>query len=119
MFQRLIAFLTPIEDLGVMAKTITGCIDSRGHVLDMASRELAKVGDRKRLIPASTPGIWMIPPISASTARMLIGTFISRSRSAIGCAGPGKPTSVSSGSPVNGLAGSWWTSWPRWVVPGL
>src|SRR5437899_5241982 len=41
--QRLIAFLTPIEDLGVMAKTITGCIDSRGHVLDMASPELARV----------------------------------------------------------------------------
>src|SRR6266481_2291405 len=41
--QRLIAFLTPIEDLGVMAKTITGCIDSRGHVLDMASPELGRV----------------------------------------------------------------------------
>ena len=41
--QRLIAFLTPIEDLGVMAKTITGCIDSRGHVLDMASPELARI----------------------------------------------------------------------------
>jgi len=41
--QRLIAFLTPIEDLGMMAKTITGCIDSRGHVLDMASPELARV----------------------------------------------------------------------------
>jgi DNA mismatch repair protein MutS2 len=41
--QRLIAFLTPIEDLGMMAKTITGCIDSRGHVLDMASPELTRV----------------------------------------------------------------------------
>lgn len=41
--QRLIAFLTPIEDLGMMAKTITGCIDSRGHVLDMASPELARI----------------------------------------------------------------------------
>jgi DNA mismatch repair protein MutS2 len=41
--QRLIAFLTPIEDLGMMAKSITGCIDSRGHVLDMASPELARV----------------------------------------------------------------------------
>src|SRR5229473_1922555 len=41
--QRLITFLTPIEDLGMMAKTITGCIDSRGHVLDMASPELARV----------------------------------------------------------------------------
>src|SRR5581483_608541 len=33
----------PIEDLGPVAKTITGCIDSRGYVLDMASRELAHV----------------------------------------------------------------------------
>jgi DNA mismatch repair protein MutS2 len=41
--QRLIAFLTPIEDLGMMAKTITGCIDSRGHVLDMASSELTRI----------------------------------------------------------------------------
>src|SRR5207253_1697966 len=42
-FQRLIALLTPVEDLGVVAKNISGCIDSRGHVLDMASRELAAV----------------------------------------------------------------------------
>ncbi len=41
--QRLIALLTPVEDLGMVAKTITGCIDGRGHVLDMASPELAKV----------------------------------------------------------------------------
>jgi DNA mismatch repair protein MutS2 len=41
--QRLIAFLTPIEDLGMMSKTITGCIDSRGHVLDLASPELARI----------------------------------------------------------------------------
>src|SRR5213595_2227896 len=40
---RLIELLTPIEDLGVVAKSITGCIDSRGHVLDMASRDLALV----------------------------------------------------------------------------
>src|SRR5262245_44085901 len=31
-FQRLIALLSPIEDLGPVAKTIAGCIDSRGHV---------------------------------------------------------------------------------------
>jgi DNA mismatch repair protein MutS2 len=42
-FQRLIELLTPIEDLGHVARGITGCIDSRGHVLDMASRELAQV----------------------------------------------------------------------------
>jgi DNA mismatch repair protein MutS2 len=41
--QRIIALLTPVEDLGVVAKTITGCIDGRGHVLDMASPELAKI----------------------------------------------------------------------------
>jgi DNA mismatch repair protein MutS2 len=42
-FQRLIAVLTPVEDLGMVAKTITGCIDGRAHVLDMASPELARV----------------------------------------------------------------------------
>jgi DNA mismatch repair protein MutS2 len=41
--QQLAALLAPIEDLGVVAKAITGCIDSRGHVLDMASRELAQL----------------------------------------------------------------------------
>src|SRR5205085_1424672 len=42
-FQRLSALLAPVEDLGLVAKTITGCIDARGYVLDMASRELAKL----------------------------------------------------------------------------
>jgi DNA mismatch repair protein MutS2 len=41
--QRLSALLAPVEDLGPVAKAITGCIDNRGHVLDMASRELAEV----------------------------------------------------------------------------
>jgi DNA mismatch repair protein MutS2 len=45
-FGRLIEMLTSIEDLGQVAKAITGCIDSRGHVLDMASRELAGVRQR-------------------------------------------------------------------------
>lgn len=35
--------LAPVEDLGPVAKTIAGCIDARGRVLDMASAELAKV----------------------------------------------------------------------------
>src|SRR5260370_35063836 len=48
--QRLIAFLSPIEDLGMMAKTITGRTDSRGHVLDMASPEPARI--RRRLAEA-------------------------------------------------------------------
>src|SRR5207237_7605106 len=39
----LLARLTAVEDLGVVAKAITGCIDPRGHVLDMASAALARV----------------------------------------------------------------------------
>jgi DNA mismatch repair protein MutS2 len=42
----LIDLLGGIEDQGVVAKTIGGCIDGRGHVLDMASRELAVVRQR-------------------------------------------------------------------------
>ena len=37
----LLALLGGIEDLGSTARTISGCIDGRGHVLDMASRDLA------------------------------------------------------------------------------
>ncbi len=44
--ERLSDLLAPVEDLGPVAKTITGCIDGRGHVLDMASRELAQVRQR-------------------------------------------------------------------------
>src|SRR3954470_23542050 len=32
-FQRLAALLAPVEDLGPVAKTISGSIDGRGHVL--------------------------------------------------------------------------------------
>jgi DNA mismatch repair protein MutS2 len=39
----LIELLAGIEDLGTVAKSISGCIDGRGHVLDMASRDLAAV----------------------------------------------------------------------------
>jgi DNA mismatch repair protein MutS2 len=42
-FQRLAELLAPIEDLGTVAKGITGCIDTRGHVLDMASPELSRI----------------------------------------------------------------------------
>jgi DNA mismatch repair protein MutS2 len=42
-FHRLSELLAPIEDQGLVAKAITGCIDGRGHVLDMASRELGLV----------------------------------------------------------------------------
>ncbi|MHB1422534.1 MAG: endonuclease MutS2 [Gemmataceae bacterium] len=41
--QHLSDLIAPVEDLGAVAKTIGGCIDGRGHVLDMASRELAQV----------------------------------------------------------------------------
>lgn len=39
----LIEMLAGIDDLGGVAKTIGGCIDGRGHVLDMASRDLAAI----------------------------------------------------------------------------
>ena len=42
-FQRLAGLLAPVEDMGVVARGINGCIDSRGYVLDMASGELAQV----------------------------------------------------------------------------
>src|SRR5438874_333294 len=42
-FERLSTLLASVEDRGQVAKAIAGCIDSRGHVLDMASRELAQV----------------------------------------------------------------------------
>jgi DNA mismatch repair protein MutS2 len=41
--QRLITLMAPVEDLGLVAKSISGCIDTRGHVLDMASPELGHV----------------------------------------------------------------------------
>ncbi len=42
-FQRVINLLGPVDDLGLVAKSIGGCIDSRGHVLSMASPDLAQV----------------------------------------------------------------------------
>ncbi|MBA4064659.1 MAG: DNA strand exchange inhibitor protein [Isosphaera sp.] len=39
----LIELLAGVEDLGTVGKSIGGCIDARGHVLDMASRDLAAV----------------------------------------------------------------------------
>jgi DNA mismatch repair protein MutS2 len=43
---RLIDLLMPVEDLGPIAKNITGCIDGRGHLVDSASPELAAVRHR-------------------------------------------------------------------------
>lgn len=45
-FQGLIGLLASVEDLGPLAKTISGYIDARGHMLDMASPELAQVRQR-------------------------------------------------------------------------
>jgi DNA mismatch repair protein MutS2 len=42
-YPRVIQLLGPVDDLGLVAKNIAGCIDGRGHVLDMASPELAAV----------------------------------------------------------------------------
>ena len=41
--QNLNDLLAPIEDMSLVAKSISGCVDGRGHVLDMASPELARV----------------------------------------------------------------------------
>jgi DNA mismatch repair protein MutS2 len=42
-WRSLIDLLAPVEDLGLVAKSITGCIDGRGQVLDSASPELARL----------------------------------------------------------------------------
>src|SRR5262249_46970480 len=44
--RRLLELLQPVEDLGTAAKAITGCIDPRGNVLDMASPQLAEARAR-------------------------------------------------------------------------
>lgn len=41
--RRLLELLAPVEDLGPAAKLVTGCIDPRANVLDMASPELGAV----------------------------------------------------------------------------
>ena len=41
-----------------------------------------------------------------------MAAFIGQARSAMWCSGPGKPTSVSSGSPVIGFIGSPCATWP-------
>ena len=61
-------------------------------------------GARNWVMTSSTPGICETPPTTASSARIAIGILIASSRSAMWCSGPGKPTSVSSTSPVPGLS---------------
>ena len=59
-----------------------------------------------------TFGICRKPPTTASTASAPIASFIVGSRSAMWCSGPGKPTSVSSTSPLAGFV--WTSAWCRW-----
>jgi DNA mismatch repair protein MutS2 len=42
-FAKLRTLLAAVEDHGLIAKSIEGCLDARGYVLDMASPELAQV----------------------------------------------------------------------------
>jgi DNA mismatch repair protein MutS2 len=46
----LIDLLARVEDLGLVAKAIEGCVDTRGNVLDMASPELASVRQQIKLL---------------------------------------------------------------------
>ena len=99
------AMIVPI----VRPKTVRpseGCTVSK-------SSEPANVGSRNDSRTWSTNGIWMKPPMIARTARPVIATFIEGSRSAMWWSGPGKPTSVSSTSPVAGFVctSAWWR-WP-------
>ena len=41
--ERLIELLGGIEDFGPVSRSISGCIDGRGHVLDVASRDLSAI----------------------------------------------------------------------------
>ena len=76
------------------------------------SVESAKVGRRKSSITKSTFGICTSPAPTAPSASTPIATRIGSARSAIAWCGPGKPTSVSSTSPLAGLRGT--SAWCRW-----
>ena len=77
-----------------------------------ASGESAKTGSRNLATTSSTPGTWIRPPNSARKPSTPIATFIGQDCSAMWCSAPGKPTSASSASPVAGLTGSAWATWP-------
>ena len=62
---------------------------------------------------------WTKPANRARKLKTPIATFISHSRSAMWCSGPGKPTSMSSGSWVAGLTGWPWAISPRSSDLGL
>ena len=75
-------------------------------------RESAKVGSRNFSRMSDTPGIDTTPPTIESSASGAIAAFIGQACSATKCSGPGKPTSVSSASPVIGFTGSPCARWP-------
>ncbi len=77
-----------------------------------ASGESAKTGSRKLVTTLSTPGTWISPAKRARKASTPIAIFIGGDCSAMWCSAPGKPTSVSSSSPVAGLRGVSWARWP-------
>ena len=80
----------------------------RPRARSRASGESAKTGSRKLVTTSSTPGTWIRPANRARKASTPIATFIGGDCSAMWCSAPGKPTSVSSSSPVAGLRGVSW-----------
>ncbi|MFM7148645.1 MAG: DNA strand exchange inhibitor protein, partial [Gemmataceae bacterium] len=54
---RLQTLLAQVEDLGPVSRIITGCIDGRGHVLDMASRELAVIRQKLQEVEEKVQGV--------------------------------------------------------------
>ena len=80
------------------------------------SVESLKLGARKSSMVSSKCGIWISPMPTDPSASTAIATRIGSARSAIACTGPGKPTSVSSASPVSGLRGtSAWCGCPACI----
>jgi DNA mismatch repair protein MutS2 len=56
-FGRLIDLLMPIEDLGPIARNITGCIDGRGHLIDSASPDLAVIRHKLAEVEEKVQGV--------------------------------------------------------------
>ena len=78
----------------------------------LVERRVSKVRLEELVDHVVTPGIWTRPPKSAPNAEHRHRHRIGHSRSAMWCSAPGKPTSVSSGSPLAGFFGSAWARWP-------
>ncbi len=83
--------------------------------------ESANVGSRNLSMASVRPnGSWSTPRKIAPKASTLMAIFMGTSRSAMKWPGPGKPTSVSSFSPVIGFSGSPWCRCPVSIqLPGL